>query len=115
MDFEKLTIGQLKELQQLVAGGQPAQRFALPTGSNVVLRTVTMIIVGELVEAGPQELVLKDAAWVADTRRWADFLRDGALDDSVEVEPYPDGLVLVGRGALVDACAWGHGLLRQQR
>ncbi len=88
--------------------------FALLTGSKVVLRTVTMIYTGRLIAVGNLELVLEDAAWIADTRRWADFLKNGVKTDGIEIEPYPDGHVAVGRGALVDACLWDHDLPREQ-
>lgn len=81
-------------------------------GEDVVVRTVTMIQVGRLVSVGAHELVLTDAAWVADTGRWHEFLSNGAVG---EVEPFPSGPVLVGRGAIVDVCLWAHGPLREAK
>ncbi|MBI2135744.1 hypothetical protein HYU06_01595 [Candidatus Woesearchaeota archaeon] len=81
-------------------------------GENYVLRTVTMIQVGRLIAVEQDELVLEDAAWVADAGRWKDFLDVGKLN---EVEPFPDGKVIVGRHALIDACVWKHKLLREQK
>lgn len=81
-------------------------------GRQVLVRTVTMIQVGTLTEVHEHEIVLTDAAWVADTGRWADCLVSGTL---VEVEPWPAGEVIVGRGALVDACLWAHGPVREQK
>ena len=43
--------------------------------------------------------------WVADTGRFSDFLQ-GKESDNLEVEPFPDGLVGIGRGAIVDFCKW---------
>jgi hypothetical protein len=68
-----------------------------------------MYLVGELIAFDDHELILRDAAWVADTGRFAEAMRTGSLR---EVEPYPDGEVLVGRGAIVDAAPWPHGPLR---
>jgi hypothetical protein len=66
------------------------------------IRTVTMINHGRLVEVTPNELVLTEAAWIADTGRFSDFV-NGKIDPS-EVEPFPqDQPVIVGRGALIDA------------
>ena len=79
-------------------------------GKNYMIRTVTMIQVGQLVSIDEYEIVLKDAAWVADTGRFNEFLAKGTAS---EIEPFPDGIVLVGRSALIDACEWKHGLLRQ--
>ena len=70
-------------------------------GENYLIRTVTMITTGRLVAVYPLELVLVDAAWIAETKRYADSIKEG---DFKEVEPYPDGQeVFVGRGALIDA------------
>ena len=71
-------------------------------GQAYLIRTVTHYLVGRLVWAGPAELVLEDAAWVADTGRYSVALAKGALN---EVEPIP-GPVVVGRGAVVDAAVW---------
>jgi hypothetical protein len=48
----------------------------------------------------PQELVIEDAAWIADTGRFADAVKKAEFG---EVEPFPDGRVIVGRGAIIDA------------
>lgn len=81
------------------------------TGKAYFVRTVTNYFTGRLVTVTPQELLFADAAWVADTGRFADALKSGTLG---EVEPYP-GEVIVGRGALVDACLWDSDLPRAQR
>lgn len=78
-------------------------------GRSYLIRTVTHYIVGRLVAVSPHELWLEDAAWVADTGRFAQALESGALS---EVEPFPAGAVAVGRGAIADACAWPHALPR---
>ena len=115
MNFDDLTVGQAKELRAMFGdSGGGVEPFTLPIGSKVVLRTVTMIYTGTLVSVGNRELVLEDASWVADTRRWADFLKNGVAAAGIEIEPYPEGKVSVGRGALVDACAWNHDLPRKQ-
>jgi hypothetical protein len=81
-------------------------------GKDYVIRTVTMIQVGKLVDVQESELVLEDAAWIADTGRWADFLASGKVN---EIEPFPDGRVIVGRHSIIDACIWKHGRLRTQK
>lgn len=78
---------------------------------NVIIRTVTMTLTGNLAAIGPDTLALKAAAWVADSGRWATALETGEL---AEVEPFPHR-VLVGRGAVVDATLWAHDLPRVQR
>ena len=69
-------------------------------GKIYLIRTVTMIDTGRLVAVHEHELVLEDAAWIADTGRFADAVRKAEFG---EVEPFPDGEVIVGRGAVIDA------------
>lgn len=69
-------------------------------GKIYLIRTVTMIDTGRLVLVTPQELVLEDAAWIADTGRFADALKACSFN---EVEPFPDGRVIIGRGSVIDA------------
>ena len=81
-------------------------------GKAYLIRTVTMIQTGRLVAVYDKELVLEEAAWVADTGRFNDALSKGTLN---EIEPFPDGPVIVGRGAICDAAIWSHPLPRKQK
>lgn len=78
-------------------------------GKSYLIRTVTMTVTGRMTFVGKKELVLSDGAWIASTGRFANALKTGELD---EVEPFP-GSVIVGRGAVVDACEWTHELPRK--
>ena len=69
-------------------------------GDAYLIRTVTMIDTGVLVSIDDHEVILRDAAWIADTGRFNDALKTGQF---AEVEPFPDGLVAVGRGSIIDA------------
>lgn len=70
-------------------------------GKIYLIRSVTKTNTGRLVAVYKNELVLQDAAWIADTGRFADAL---ASAEFAEVEPYPKGSkVIVGRGAIEDA------------
>lgn len=69
-------------------------------GANYLIRTVTMIDTGRLVQVTMTELVLEDAAWIADTGRFADALKKSEF---AEVEPFPAGRVIIGRGSIIDA------------
>ena len=69
-------------------------------GSAYLIRTVTMIDTGVLVQVGEHEIILKDAAWIADTGRFNESLKSGKFG---EVEPFTDGLVAIGRGSIIDA------------
>ena len=80
-----------------------------PVGRSVFVRTATYHFTGRLIEVHPNELVLEDAACVFDSGRFSEALAKGTLN---EVEPYPDGRVVVGRNAVIDVCEWKHELPR---
>jgi hypothetical protein len=69
-------------------------------GKKYFIRTVTMHLTGELVHVSRQELVLKDAAWIADSGRFNEALKD--INKCSEVEPFQNQ-VIIGRGSIVDA------------
>lgn len=78
-------------------------------GETYFIRTVTHYVTGRMVAVFPAELVLEDACWIADTGRFSVALKTGDLS---ETEPFPDGYVTIGRGAVIDACRWPHALPR---
>jgi hypothetical protein len=85
----------------------------LRVGNTVFIRAVTHYTTGKIVLLTRDEVVLDEAAWIADSGRWSTVLQTGSPN---EVEPYPAGvLVTVGRGAIVDACDWRHALPRTQK
>jgi hypothetical protein len=69
-------------------------------GQNYLIRTVTMIDTGRVVEVHEHEIVLEDAAWIADTGRFQDALKKCEFS---EVEMFPVGPVILGRGSIIDA------------
>jgi hypothetical protein len=82
-------------------------------GKSYLIRTVTMIQHGVLVEVTEHELVLMNASWIADTGRFSDFV-NGKVEPN-EVEPFPINCpVIVGRGSLIDACRM-NGAFRNQK
>lgn len=99
MDIENLTIRQVRELAAVFGGGA-TDASAWEVGENYLIRTVTMIDTGRLVAVTEHELVLEDAAWIANTGRFSDALK--SLDFN-EVEPFPDGRIVIGRGSVIDA------------
>ena len=80
-------------------------------GKAVFVRAVTHYYTGRLVGIVDNALVLDDAAWIADTGRFAAALGSASLG---EVEPYP-GRVYVNWGAGVDICEWTHALPRETK
>ena len=79
-------------------------------GQKYLVRTVTFIYTGRLSYIDDRSMVLQDAAWVADTGRFTDALKNGELS---EVEPYPEECILE-RGCIVDSSPWNHKLPREQ-
>lgn len=71
-------------------------------GKKYFIRTVTMHLTGELIGVSAKELVLKDAAWIADSGRFNEALKD--INKCDEVEPFTNN-VIVGRGSIIDATA----------
>ncbi len=99
MKVDELTIGEAKKLAALFSSSEDTHPFEI--GANYLIRTVTMIDTGCVVAVTPQEIVLEEAAWIADTGRFADAIKKASFN---EVEPFPDGKVIIGRGAIIDAC-----------
>ena len=69
-------------------------------GAIYLIRTVTMIDTGKIVAVYPTEIVLEDAAWIPDTGRFSESL---IKCNFTEVEPFPDGQVILGRGSIIEA------------
>lgn len=83
----------------------------LTPGGAIFVRTVAHNYTGRVVSVDEKFLHLSDAAWIADSGRWAAALATGALN---EVEPFP-GEVLVAIGAVVDISPWNHPLPRETK
>lgn len=98
MKIEDMTIGQARELAAMFGKQQDTGPWEI--GENYLIRTVTMIDTGKLIAVTSQELVLEDAAWIADTGRFSDAV---AKSEFGEVEPFPAGKVIIGRGSIIDA------------
>jgi hypothetical protein len=80
-------------------------------GNSVFIRAVTMYYTGCIIAITKDEIVLDDAAWIADTGRFSDGLKSGNFN---EIEPYT-GPVAIGRGAIVDVTSWPHDLPRVRK
>jgi len=114
MGINDLTLGQVRELQGIFNARLPVPAPAHPLlGKNVIVRTITMIYTGKLVEVTPQDLVLVDCSWIPETERYMKFVAEGAVK---ECEPYPDGLpVYIGQGTVLDKCELRKELPRSQK
>jgi hypothetical protein len=114
MNIEDLTIKQARELAALFSVGQVPTKTEHPlVGKNCIVRTVTMIYTGRMVEANATEFVLVDCSWIPETDRYMQFVADGKVK---ECEPFPDGLpVYINRGALMECCELVKPLPRSQK
>lgn len=69
-------------------------------GKKYFIRTVTHHHTGVLVAVCGDEIVIKEAAWIADDGRLTDSLKTGNFN---EIEMFPTGNVLIGRPSIIDA------------
>ena len=109
MTIEDLTYREIKKLVAMFGGGSGSHSFVV--GKAYLIRTVTMHYTGRVVSVTDSDVVLEDAAWIADTGRFAECLATGSLN---EVEPYTN-CVAVSRGAVVDFTEWTHPLPKDQQ
>jgi len=115
MNYEDLTLKQLKEISSLFNSNENFKENEdshWEIGQTYLIRTVTMTEVGKLKKVTDKELVLSDAAWIPETVRFSESLipepvrfseslRSGNFE---EVEMFKEKeVVIVGRGAIVDA------------
>lgn len=104
-----MTIKELREMKNLLNGDSESCPYEV--GKNYFVCTVTRYFTGHLIAIYKNELVFKDAAWIAETGRYADALKSGLFK---EIEPVEQNLI-IHRAAIVDACEWNHKLPREQK
>jgi len=103
MNINELTIGEIKEINALLGGNKNQDKHPFELGKNYLIRTVTMIQLGKLVAVYDKELVLEQAAWIADTGKFSEALEQGIENiNSSEIELFIKPAI-IGRGALIDA------------
>lgn len=98
---------QLIELIKLTQGETGEQPFEV--GKKYFFRTVTYHLTGEVKEIRGKFLVLKDAAWIADSGRFNEAINKGELNEiePVEVETY------LNTDSITDAFVWKHDLPKE--
>jgi hypothetical protein len=112
IDIDKLTIEEARELARSLGRlicAEPQTGGPFQIGKSYFFRTVTHHDVGRVVAVYPTEIVIEEASWIADDGRFHEALRDGKLN---EVEPFPSGRVIIGRGSICDVAEWTHPLPR---
>lgn len=105
-----LTLDETRELLRGGITGQPSGT-SLVIGKCYLIRTVTHYYTGRLIAITDTDLVLEDAAWIADTGRFHDCLKNGTYN---EVEPFVEPCI-VFRGGLIDATEIKSQLPRSQK
>jgi hypothetical protein len=103
MNIDDMTIKQARELTAMFANptitiSQEGSPYKL--GQAYLFRTVTYSVTGVVARVTSQEIVVTDAAWIADTGRFGAALEKSSFE---EIEAAPDGEVIIGRGAVTDA------------
>ena len=104
MMIDEMKLGEVKELLSMFGGGKHPHQHPYQVGEAYFIRTVTHHYTGRIVAVYDHELVMEDVAWIADDGRFADALKNKEFS---EIEPYPDGKVVIGRGGILDACIIG--------
>jgi len=89
----------------------PSDELPVNIGEKYFVRTVTHYMVGKLEEVKGGFLVFGSASWIADTGRFADFLKEGEPN---EVEPV-EGLYRVAIASVVDIFDFPHKLPDRQK
>lgn len=85
----------------------------LVVGEAYFVQTVTLYFTGRLVRDEGDNLIFAEAAWIADTGRFAIFLKTGVAS---EVEPFPPEIETgVPKSAIINFCKWVHALPRDQK
>lgn len=110
IDLDNMTVKEIKQIQSLLKNTSEIQSSPYQIGQAYLIRTVTLYYTGKIVRVTPKELILEDAAWIADTGRFSDALKTGSLN---EVEPM--GEIIIGRGSIVDATRWMHPLPKEKK
>lgn len=81
-------------------------------GQKWFFRTVTSYLVGKVTKRVGKFLVLEKASWIADTKRFSDFVKSG-VTTNVEVEPV--GNAILNIDSIVDGFPWEHPLPTKQQ
>lgn len=107
IDIDSLTVKQIREISSMSGcKKKPMKSHSIPIGESVFIRTVTHYFTGRVKSVTSSDVVLEDAAWIADMGRYHVALQTGALG---EIEPIPSW-VIIGRGGIIDIVPWTHAL-----
>lgn len=110
MNINELTIKQATKLMKLFEQTSNQDESHWEIGKNYLVKTVLMIYCGKLKAVTDKEIIMSQSAWIADTGRFHNALRDGIeIVSNSEIEPFLND-VIIGRGALISATVYNHKL-----
>ena len=87
----ELSIKELKEIIETNVRRESSNETFLKIGEKYLFRTITMIYTGRIKAINENEIILEQAAWIADTGRFADNLKSCEFN---EVEPYVNDVII---------------------
>lgn len=85
--------------------------FPEPIGGKVFIRTVTLYYTGKVKAICGQFVTLENAAWIADTGMFNNFLKYG---DANEIEPFESD-VHIALSSIIDITEWKNDLPQEQK
>lgn len=103
-------LAKLEELKKLT--GSPQEESFIEVGKTYFVRTVTYHYLIQVKAKNGKE-VKGRASWIPDSGRYADFINEGKIEGSAEVEPIEPDLIL-RLDTIVDYCEWTHQFLDKQ-
>ena len=77
-------------------------------GESYFIRTVTYHLTGRVKEIMGNFLILEEGAWIADSGRFNEMIKNG---EPSEVEPVED--IIINLNSITDAFSWKHKLPRK--
>ena len=96
--------------QLLADGGKEINNYEDLIGGKFYFRTVTFHLTGEVKKIVGRFAYLKTAAWIADSGRFMETIKNGILN---EVEPVGDAFINLD--TVVDFFPWKHKLPTEQK
>ena len=69
IDIDSLTIKEIKHIQSLLKCTETKENSPYQVGQSYLFRLVTLYYTGRVKRVTPKEIILEDAAWIADTGR----------------------------------------------
>ena len=71
-------------------------------GAEVFIKTVTYHYTGRIVDVVDGFVFLEDVAWIADSGRFTEFMKEEKEPQSLEAELYGDRIVKINIGSITE-------------